>query len=124
MITSSCPDRANGPIRVQPQRGVALKSILELAGWTLEDMQEVDPVNLLEVIARVLEATGDKLGIPAAEALAANLIVNTSQVTDIRGRDIKKDNKRVTTISLPSRDMRIAPKKLKTRTVKDVVCSF
>ena len=59
MIASSCPGRADKPIRVQPQRVGSLKSILKLAGWTLGDVQEVDPANLLEVMARVVEATVD-----------------------------------------------------------------
>ena len=32
---------------------------MKLAGWTLEDVQEVDPADLLEVMTRVVEATGD-----------------------------------------------------------------
>ena len=57
-------------------------------------------------------------------ALAANLIANRSQVTDIRSGDIEKDDIRETKISLPWGGVKIALKKLKTGTVKDVVHSF
>ena len=64
------------------------------------------------------------MGIPAAEALAANLIAKTSQVAYMRSGDIEKDDTRETKISFPSAGVKIALKKLKTGTVKDVVRSF
>ena len=64
------------------------------------------------------------MGILTADALAANLIANTSQVTDIRSGEIEQDGTRKMKISPPSGGMKIALEKLTTGTVKGAIRSF